>query len=299
MSRFDTIDLSQLPAPAAIEELSFEAYLAEFKADLVARCAEEGIDYDVSSLETDPLIIVLEVAAARELKLRGMANDRVRAVMLAKSQRSDLEGLGGLYSLKRETITPATGNTPAVMEDDERLRSRIQGAPEAFSVAGPFGAYVHLAKRAHVSIKDVRAYSIPGTGEVHVIPLVNSGNGAPSSDVIERVHLALSKDDAIPGTDIPMVRAPAITAYEIRLKLRVKRGPDRASIETVSRAALIDYAASRHLVGEPVFLAGITAAAKVGGVENVIIETPAADLVPAIDAAFWCSDILVTSEVVS
>ena len=299
MSRFDTIDLSQLPAPEVIEQLDFEAYLAEFKADFLALCEAEGIDYDVSALESDPIVMVLQVASQRETKLRGVVNDKCKAIMLAYTQRSDLDGLAALYSLRRAVVTPATATEPAVMEADERYRARVQGAPEALSVAGPFGAYVHLALRSDPSIKHVQTFSIEGTGEVHVLPLVDTGDGTPSSELIERIHLALSKDDAVPGTDIPVVRPPLVTHYQTALKLLVKRGPDRSAIEAVARSQVEAYLRSRHRVGDPVYLTGITAAAKVGGVENVIVDAPLSDLVPARDAAFWCSHIAIISEVVA
>ena len=287
MARFDAVDLSKLPAPAVVEQLDFESYLTAFKADFIVRAAEAGWDYDVDALESDPVVKVLEVAAYRETLLRGVVNDKARAVMLAHALGSDLDNLGGLYKVGRATD-----------EDHERLRSRIQGAPEALSTCGPEGAYVHHAKRASPSVKDVWVYTVQGTGQVHVLPLVSTGDGTPDSPLLDAVREACRADDKRPLTDIVIVRAPTVTSYAISLSLLVKRGPDAALIANAAKARVEAYVASRHRVAETHYLSGIIAAATVGGVETVTPVTPAADKVPAIDEAFWCSGVTISVEVV-
>lgn len=298
MARFDSLDLSKLPPPAVVEQLDFEAYLAAFKTDFTARAAASGFDYDVESLESDPVVKVLEVAAYRETLLRALVNDKARAVMLALSLGTDLDNLGALYKTARALVTPATSEEPAVYESDDRLRQRVQAAPEALSTCGPEGAYVYHAMRASPAVKDVAVWTLPGSGQVHVLPLVSTGNGLPSGAVLDLVRAAVMADDKRPLTDVVTVRAPTVTAYAINLTLLVKRGPDTNVIRTSAVARLAAYAAERHRTGERVYLSGIVAAAKAGGVENVTPVTPLADLVPAADQAFWCSGITVTIEVV-
>ncbi len=56
-------DISGLGRPAVIEALDYEAILMALMADANARFAAAGIPYNVGTLETDPVKIVLEVAA--------------------------------------------------------------------------------------------------------------------------------------------------------------------------------------------------------------------------------------------
>ena len=51
------IDLSQVPAPAAVETLDFDVLLAEIKADLIARYPDVS---DVLNLESEPLTKLLK-----------------------------------------------------------------------------------------------------------------------------------------------------------------------------------------------------------------------------------------------
>ena len=298
MSRFDDVDLSQLPPPDLIEALDYEAYLAEWKADFVARAAEAGIDYDVGMLETDPMMVAMQVGAYREQRLRALVNDKARAVLLALSRGRDLDALAALYKIARQVVTPAAGLAPAVLESDERLRAIVHNAPEALSTCGPPGAYRHHAMRADVSVKDVGIYKIEGTGEVHVLPLVDTGDGTPSAEVLVKVRAAIATDLRLPLTDIARVRAPLVRPYAVGVHLLVKRGPDPAVIRDAARARLATYVAERHKVGETVYRSGATAAAQVGGVDNVVLDL-SGDLVPGRDEAFYCTAVTVTSEVLA
>lgn len=284
MARFDAIDLSKLPAPAVVEQLDFEAYLAAFKTDFAARAAAAGWDYDVGDLESDPVVKVLEVAAYREMLLRGRVNDAARAVMLAKSVGADLDQLGALYKTAR-----------AAGETDERYRERVQEAPEALSTCGPTGAYVYHAKRVSPTIKSVAVLTTPGTGEVHVLPLVSAGNGLPSSEVLALVRAACSDDTVRPMTDIVVVRAPVVTNYAIVLAITVRSGEAPAAVIAAARAGVEAYGRERHRIGMPVYVNAIVAAATVGGVDNARVIAPAGDLIPARDEAFFCTGVTVTT----
>ena len=57
------IDLSQVPAPAVIEELNFETLLAERKAELIAAMPAD-MQADITAtlaLESEPLTILLSL----------------------------------------------------------------------------------------------------------------------------------------------------------------------------------------------------------------------------------------------
>lgn len=294
MSRFTAIDLTGLTPPGVVETLVYEDILADLKADCVQRMADAGVEYDVEMLESDPVVKVLEVAAYRELLLRARVNDAARAVMLAFSQRADLEHLGVYYGVARQLISAATETSPALYEPDGRLRQRIQLAPEALSTAGPEGAYVFHAMTTDPSIKSVRAYQ-PYPGAVHVLPLVNIGNGIPSDVILDRVRQRLNEENIRPLTDMVTVRAPHLLSFELNVRLSIADGPDPVVVKNASMASLWSYLSSRHVVGMPIMLSGLIAAAHVAGVESVDILSPSDDVVPLDDQVAYPSSVTVTT----
>jgi phage-related baseplate assembly protein len=280
--RFTAINLSGMDAPDVVERLDYEQILAEMKALAVAKLAAEGIAYDVDALESDPAVKVLEVAAYRELVLRARVNTAARAVMLAYASGRDLEHLGAYFGVKRMVVTPAANGNPVVMEDDERLRERIQLAPEALSTCGPVGAYRFHAMTVDGAIKHVGVLK-PAPGEVHVLPLTIHGDGTPPLDLLQRIRLRLLDDTLRPLTDVVTVRAPGKVAYTVEVALDVAYGPDPGIVRAAAEARVRAYVAERHRVGLVVALAGIIAAAKVAGVDNVHVASPPADVAPAAD----------------
>lgn len=298
MPRFTAIDLTGLTAPDVVEKLDFEAILVELKDDCVARMVSEEpmTDFDVQMLESEPIVKFLEVAAYRETILRSRINTACRAIMLAYSQQHDLEQLAAYYSVERMLVTPASedGMTPAVWEDDERFRRRVQLAPEAFSTAGPSGAYIFHTMTLDPHIKDVGCYmSSPGT--VEVLPLMDSGNGIPDNSVIEAVRIRLADSKIGPLTDVRNVRHPILTEYTVNVSLKLAEGPDPVVVSNAARASIERYAASRHFVGYTVYLSGITSAAKVDGVEDVTVLSPTSIIAPGDDGTAYCTDITIAT----
>lgn len=155
MSRYSAINLAQLPLPDAVETLDFEAIVAAMKADLIARMP--GLEA-VMQLESDPLNVLVEVCAYRELLIRARANDAVRAVHLATATGADLDNLAALFGVARLTMLPANPATvpptAAVMEADAALRLRAQMALAGFSTAGPSAAYEFHARSADARVRD-------------------------------------------------------------------------------------------------------------------------------------------------
>lgn len=291
-NRFVAIDLAGLSPPDVVERLDYESILTELKADAVARLAEVGITYNVGSLETDPVVVVLQTAAYRETLLRARVNDATKAIMVAYAVEADLEHRGAALGVKR-MVTPATETTPEVRESNDAYRKRIQLAPEAFAAAGPEGAYAFHALTVDLSIKDV-AVLTPEKGQIHVLPLVSAGNGTPSNDLIERVRRRLMDKKIKPATDILTVRAPIVVPYTVTAQLVVGSGPDRTLILASARSKLAALISERHRIGAPVNRSALFAALHVAGVERVAISAPASDVVPADDAVAFATSTNVT-----
>lgn len=294
MSRFTDIDLTGLLPPRVVEALDFEVTLEAWLADMIARLGELGIVYDVGGLETDPGKIVIEAGSYREIIVRSRINSAARAVLLAFAQQGDLEQLAAYYGVQRRVVTPATEDTPAVMETDDSLRRRVQLAPEALAAAGPEGAYQFHALTVDPTIKDVAVLN-PAPGQVHVLPLINTGNGAPSNALIERVRARLLQKDIKPLTDILTVRAPIIVNYAVTASLTIAEGPDPQVVRKAAEDKAKAYVASRHMTGRPVRRSALFAALHVPGVELVSLSSPSADVVPAEDAAAYATAVTVSA----
>lgn len=318
MSRFDALDLSQLPPPAFPEALSFEAILAERVADLVTRLAAVNITFD-AEVESDPLIKMQQADSFRETLVRQRLNDAVRAVFLATAEGADLENVVADFNLVRRELIPADPETgaAAVMETDESLRQRRMLAVEALSTAGPAGAYIFHTLSAHVDVKDACVYApedeiedpdnpaetLTGDGIVLVVVLSSQGDGAPSNAVLEAVEAQLKDDDVRPLTDHVVVRAAAINTYAVEGVIRVGRGPDANVVLQAAIARAEALAKAIHVVGAPMSRDLFEAACTIFGADGspltveVDLAEPAADIEADPLAAPYCTGVTLTVEV--
>jgi phage-related baseplate assembly protein len=286
-----TIDLSRLPAPQVIAPLDFETIRAALIADFQIRWP----DFD-TLLESDPAVKLLEVAAYRELNLRGAMNDAARATMLAFAGGSDLEAIGARFGVARLVIAPATETAPAVMEPDADLRRRIQLASERLPWAGmTAGGYIFRALTAAPELKDA-ALIKRGAGKIDVVLLGRDGDGTVDDPTVAAVYSALAEDDAAQLTDVVTVRAATIVPYSPEIRLRIRRGPDPALVRASAEAAVRAYAADRHKVGLIAYAQQLEAAASVGGVEQAIVDI--ADVDPGAGGAAWLDTLTITTEII-
>jgi len=284
------LDLSRLPAPAAVQVLSYE----QIRAALIAAMQARLPTFD-ATVASDPVIKLLEISAYREMLLRASVNDCVRAVLLPFATGPDLDQLGAFYSVARLTIAPATDRTPAVMESDADLRVRIQLAPETLAAAGlTGGGYRATALRVASSIRDVAVIKRTA-GHVDVVLLGRDGDGTVAAPVVQSVYQALAGDDGAQLTDIVSVRAAAILPYTRTVRLRIRRGPDPAVVATTAETAIRAYCADRHRVGQPVYAQMIESAGSVGGVEQAIVDGP--DVVPGPYAAPYLASLTIAVEI--
>lgn len=282
---FTQIDLSRLPPPDVIESLDYESILAEMTAAVVAVAPEME---PVMALETEPAVKVLQVCAYYVLLTRARVNDAARAVMLAFATGSDLEHLGALFGVSRAVIDPgdpdAAPPVPAVLEDDTRLRSRIQLALEGFSTAGPIGAYLFHTLSASPLVLDAFVDS-PEPGEVRVTVLSTEGDGAAGSELLATVLAALNAEDVRPLTDLVSVQSASIVPVSIEAGIEIMSGPDPEVVLAAAQAAIEAWAVDVHRLGRSVRLSAIYAALHREGVKRVILAEPLADIEIAADEA--------------
>jgi len=274
ISTFSAIDLSRLPAPDAIEPLDYETIYGE----MLARLRTFIPDFD-DSLESDPAVRILQVAAYFRLLDRQRVNDAIRAVMIAYAAGADLDHLAAVFGVARLTVTPADpeNNIAAVMESDDDLRRRVILAPEGYSVAGPVGAYIFHALTAHADVLDASATS-PEPGQVVVSLLARDGDGTASAALIDAVEAALNAESVRPITDEVIVASAEIVDYEIAAQIWTYPGPDAAIVLAEAESRLAAYRAAQRRIGRDITLSGIYAALHVEGVQRVALPSPAADI---------------------
>lgn len=287
---FTSVDLSRLPPPSVIEPLDFETILAAALAQFQALFPA----FD-ASVESDPVVKIIQMFAYRELVLRQRVNDAARAVMPAYATGSDLDALAAIMGIERFILDPGDPGEgiPATLESDEDFRRRMVLAPEGFSVAGPEGAYIFHALSADSDVLDASATS-PEPGEVVVTVLSRSGDGTPDAGVLDAVEARLNSTTVRPLTDLVTVQAADVVDFAVEATLHYFTGPDSALVRAEALARLDAWLANIRRLGRDVTRAGIIAALHAEGVQNVTLASPAADIVLTRQQAGNCTAITVT-----
>lgn len=280
MTRFTatSLDLSRIDRASVFPALSFLAIKDERLADLKARLSAIGVDYNVEMLESDPGVIQQEPSAFRELLTRQAIQDAQADVLLAFSSGAFLDRLGELHGTARAVIIPALGGAPAVMEGDDRYRARIQLAPEAFAATGTPGGYIYHAISASADILDV-GLTVIGRGRadvvIEIVILSRIGTGEPTAELLDLVRSRLLRDDIKQLTDVIRVRGAVAVPYDVRARLRIRRGPDPAVIRQNATAAVRAMAERYTRLQGGVPESAIVAALHVAGVDSVALAAPA------------------------
>lgn len=291
MSAFTQIDLSRLPAPQVVSVPDFEAILAEMKAAVIIAAPDLA---PVLALESEMATKVLQVCAFYVMLARAEKNDAARAVMLAFATGSDLDHLGALFGVARAVIDPgepdAAPPVPEVMEDDTRLRTRIQLALEGFSTAGPVGAYLFHTLSASPLVRDAHIES-PEPGEVRITVLSTVGDGTPDQALLDAVAQALNDNDIRPLCDQVNVQAASIVPLTIEAEIEIMAGPDPDMVLASAQAAIEAWADDVHLLGRSVRLSAIYAALHREGVKRVVLSEPITDIEIDPDQAAWVTSI--------
>lgn len=299
MSSQGPIDLSQLPSPHVVEELSFEEIYAERKAAFIALHPDEERPAvaELLEFESEPIVKLLQENAYRELLLRQRVNEAAQAVMLAFARRADLDHIAARFNTARLVIDPGdpTANPPRppVLESDESLRLRAQNAFEGLSVAGPRAAYIHHARRADGRVADATAIS-PNPCEAVVTVLARDGDGTAPQDLLDVVEAALSDEDIRPIGDRLTVQSATIVPYAIDATLYLYPGPEAEPILDAARAKLAAYVSAQRRLGRDIRRSALFAALHVEGVQRVELAEPAADVVIDETQAAYCTGTTVT-----
>lgn len=287
-----SVDLSALPAPQVLEDLDFEDI---FQQDLTTFRSHMGENWD-ASLESDPVIKLLEVGAYRKLLNRGRVNDAAKALLLAYAQGSDLDQLAANVRLERlqvqvpdlTTVPP----TAQVLEEDDALRERVQLVYEGLTTAGPRNSYILHARNASGQVADATAQS-PSPAVVVVTVLALEGNGVASPELLETVRAKLNDDDVRPVADRLSVQGAEILPYRINAVVHMSgSGPEIEATLAECNRRLHTWVNPRRRLGVEVARSGVDAQLHINGVSRVDLNDWT-DIRPTMSQAAWCEGITV------
>lgn len=237
------VDLSKLPPPEIIEELSFEAILEEY-ISLVPK------EYAIG--QADPFYKIIEIFAYRELLLRQRLNDAIRETNLATARGNNLINLVSLLGIK-----PDEGKT------DDEIRLDAQQAFDQYSTAGSAASYAFYARKALDAgdpILDIKPFS-EKPGIVDVAVLFKTDVKSEDKDRIkEKIAQRLSADEVRPLTDKVEIKEATLKPYRASVVLYVLPGADRALVVKEAKASAELYLKSREKIGRDVRITALTGA---------------------------------------
>ncbi len=326
MSRFVAPNLTDLGDVPSVVPVDFEEIKASRDEYLIAALNRFGIIYDVAKLETDPMVIAFsEGGGYQEMKFRQRVNEAIRALSLATAIGGDLDHIAATYAgISRLVYDNAPDDQPfnsqwddvlgKWVELDDIFRSRILLAFEAFSTAGPEGAYTFHALELDGTrdIADVAVYSeedaavytaglhadafsmglipAPFTGrdtgdpvlapEILIVVLPVIGYGAADQSLLDRTFTAVTPKDVRPIGDNVRIEPATVTAYNIEVTLYYAPGVDVSAMATEAKRRLTAYAQSRRRIGLSVQREIIGGRAAVDDNVTVEVTAPATDIEP-------------------
>ena len=215
------------------------------------------------------------------------------------------------------------------VETDASFRARIRLAFEAFSTAGPEGAYVFHALEldgvrdiadavayseedgatysevlhadAYTAGKRVNPFDDRDDGdpvlapEVLIVVLPTIAYGAADQDLLDRVFAACTSEDVRPVGDNVRVEAATVTTYDIEVTLHYAPGADASAMAQAAETRLAAYAAARRRIGLPVQREVIGGRAAVDNSVTVEVISPVADIEPGPSGAAQVGTITVNT----
>lgn len=286
------VDLSQLPKPAVIEELDYETIFNQMKNTLIE------LDPTFDALEeSDPAMVVLQVAAYWRLVDRQRVNDAALSVLVAYAEDEDLEHLGALFDVNRQIIDEgdqsAVPPREIIKEGNDEYRRRILLAMHGISTAGPEGAYIFHGLSADPDVKDI-SVSSPAPVQVVIHVLSKTGNGVANQSLLDKVDAKLNGKEIRPLTDKVTVQSAVISEFRVESVLYINPGPDPELVVQAAHKALAEYLSNTHRLGVDVTQSGIYAALHQAGVWKVELNSPTENIVIDSSSAAYCTEVVIS-----
>lgn len=272
----DTTDISRLPEPDAVLQVSYD----EILDDIVTRASLDNAS------PSDPSYRVALAAAYREMFLRQDSNEQARGLMLAYAKGPQLDHLGFTY-YRNSDGTPVERLKG---EEDDAFRSRLQLSPEGLSVAGPDWSYVYHARSASPSVK---AASVDSPAPVEVEVYILAQEGLPSQSLLNQVDAYLWPRR--PFTDQVTVKAATLLNFTVDATVYVKSGPSSDVVVETARKRLEAYLEDNRKLAGHIHQSSIHWALTVEGIEHIQLNNWN-DVVAMKNQAPNCIGITITQE---
>ncbi|WP_319568378.1 baseplate assembly protein [Cohaesibacter marisflavi] len=330
MSKFVSPDLSAL-GELPLDDVDFESERARRLDLMVEAFAAFDLEYDETDIEHNPVNrAIVRAGAYNDVHELQQINEAIQKLSITSSNEDALEHIAATYyGISRLVSTDEDGNE--VKEDIEDFRDRILLAPEAFSTAGPEGAYAFHALELDgvADLSDVAVYSAEDgatysadvlfadaysagdratefadrdTGdpvkpaEVLIVPLPTIDYGDCDQSLLDRVYAAVTAKDVRPIGDCVRIEAPEIVPYQVEMVIHCAPGADAELLVSEAETALTTYTTKRRKVGVVAELLGIGGCGYVTGVESVTMTSPTTDVGGGRKQAPYCTSITVTAE---
>lgn len=274
------IDLSALPIPQVIEELDYEAIVDRQKTKFqqlweTVRLTYPNLPpYNVSMLESDPAMIIIEAESYRELLLRARANAVAKANILPWSTGNDL-------------ITLAAGHGVEVIpgESEDRLKKRIILKEQGSSAAGPPEWYKYWAMTASLDVADVAVYR-SGPGPEITLAILSVSNGGVASDaLLEAVRVKVTADDIAGENDVISVTRAVTEVVNITGDIWLLPDTPMSVFDGLEQQ-LRDKWAAESGIGFDMLLDWIKSKLMTTGVYKVVLSAPLQDKIANSFSAF-------------
>ncbi|WEK50311.1 MAG: baseplate J/gp47 family protein [Candidatus Kaistia colombiensis] len=249
-------------------------------ADTQARFDAAGIDYDVGGLETDPVKVVDEASAYRELLLRARVNYAVRANLLAFATGTDLDHLAAFYDAARIPD-----------EDDERFRLRTLLTIQGRSTGGTAPRYRAVALGTSLRVLDASVYRVGTSPQIEIAVVAADNNGVADAGLLALVSEAVQSAAVRMVNDT--IRVIAAVTDTIDVAAHIWLLPDAAGslIDALPAAIRADWATegglgfdlTREWMLARLMKRGVQRVEILAPVENVIVQPGRAVALGAID----------------
>ncbi|KFL31737.1 hypothetical protein JP75_06635 [Devosia riboflavina] len=267
-------ELAGLPEPALVDDLSYANIKTAFIARLKAEFDAVGIDYDVDMLQTDPGVILMQVAAYIDTNLRQRINEAIKSWFLAYARGGDLDVLAQWYDVTR-----------MVGETDDALRSRIVLAIKGRSPGGTEDRYKFIARSADVRVADASVYRVGRDPTVHVAVFSTDNSGVADATLLAKVDAALQSSAVRMVNDTIVVASAARQAGTITANYWLLPSANQVVVEAAMRASLAAAWAADMVLGRDVIRSWVLSKLQVAGVQKVELVGFADVAIPSNQAA--------------
>lgn len=281
------VDFSQLPVPNLIQQLDFEEILNRRKENFISlfELTEHDRWRTLLKRESEPVTKLLEESAYLELLYINKCNSDARSLLIAFSEKSDLDHLALTeYGLVRQLISEVDNSVvpplPAIYESDERLRERCILSFDAMNTAGSAAAYRYFSLTADVRVDDVSVISNEANPYLLdiVITQSDSDNGTASNELVSIVQNALNPEHIRPICDRPTVKSSIASNFKIDADMFIEKSAEKSLLLEAAQIRLDKYIASVKKIGQSIRLSALYAALHVDGISRVIINEPKLDI---------------------